>query len=181
MSEHQYVRAVAGHTAVHYGSHGQAECGADYPNMATTIVPSHVTCRTCRGWLPIVAPELQRRTEAVETVERPTRAELLAALSALVTEFDTYSEDMREIGRGHGDYGKQREEAHILLNRERGEKIHGDQYTITKIVSQTGENIAKCDLPASVFAETYAALRRACPHGDLRIHLSIDSTMEGKK
>jgi len=56
MSEHPYVRSVAGHTAVHYGSLGQAECGADYPNMALTTVPANVTCRTCRGWLPIVAP-----------------------------------------------------------------------------------------------------------------------------
>lgn len=54
MSEHPYVRAVAGHTAVHYGSHGTAECGADYSDMALTTVPSNVTCRTCRGWLPIV-------------------------------------------------------------------------------------------------------------------------------
>ena len=42
--------------SVHYGSRGQAECGADYPNMALTTVPANVTCRTCCGWLPIVAP-----------------------------------------------------------------------------------------------------------------------------
>ena len=60
MSEHPYVRAVAGHTAVHYGSLGQAECGADYQDMALTTVPANVTCRTCRGWLPIVAPLTQK-------------------------------------------------------------------------------------------------------------------------
>lgn len=57
--EQPYVRAVAGHTAVHYGSLGSAECGANYADMALTTVPANVTCRTCRGWLPIVAPELQ--------------------------------------------------------------------------------------------------------------------------
>ncbi len=49
----------------------------------------------------------------------PTRAELLSALAALVTEFDTYAEAMRAIGRGHEDYNRERLETHDLLLRER--------------------------------------------------------------
>lgn len=39
---------------VHYGANDHGECGATGPNM--TLTTSEVTCRTCRGWLPIVAP-----------------------------------------------------------------------------------------------------------------------------
>jgi hypothetical protein len=54
MSEHPYVRAVAGHTAVHYGNERAVECGAE-PPFRYSHRPEDVTCRTCRGWLPIVA------------------------------------------------------------------------------------------------------------------------------
>lgn len=38
----------------HYGSHGHGECGATFASV--TMNPEAVTCRTCRGWLPIVVP-----------------------------------------------------------------------------------------------------------------------------
>lgn len=54
---------IAGQRApTHYGSHGQGECGAS--TGAMTLNPSVVTCSTCRGWLPIVAPELQKKPSA---------------------------------------------------------------------------------------------------------------------
>ena len=40
---------------VHYGSNGSAECGADDPTL--TMAAREVTCQTCRGYLPIVAPD----------------------------------------------------------------------------------------------------------------------------
>ncbi len=46
---------------IHYGSNGTAECGAeDFPSTDMTLVAADVTCPTCRGWLPIVAPKCQR-------------------------------------------------------------------------------------------------------------------------
>ena len=55
LDEHPYVRAVAGHTAVHYGNEQAVECGAE-PPFHYSHRPEDVTCRTCRGWLPLVAP-----------------------------------------------------------------------------------------------------------------------------
>lgn len=55
MSEHPYVLAIAGHTAVHYGDEHGVECGADWP-FRYSHRPEDITCRTCRWWLPIVAP-----------------------------------------------------------------------------------------------------------------------------
>ena len=40
---------------IHYGSNGSAECGADNPTL--TMASCDVTCQTCRGYLPIVAPD----------------------------------------------------------------------------------------------------------------------------
>ena len=48
---------------IHYGSNGMAECGAEghrVPDERLTKDPSAVTCPICRGWLPIVAPSIQR-------------------------------------------------------------------------------------------------------------------------
>jgi hypothetical protein len=44
-------------STIHYGSNSQAECGAS--DGLVSLKAAEVTCRTCRGWLPIVAPELQ--------------------------------------------------------------------------------------------------------------------------
>jgi hypothetical protein len=44
-------------STIHYGSNSQAECGAE--DGLVSLKAAEVTCRTCRGWLPIVAPELQ--------------------------------------------------------------------------------------------------------------------------
>jgi hypothetical protein len=41
--------------------------------------------------------------------------ELFNALAELLDEFDRYSEEMRVIGRGHGDYDKHREHARNVL------------------------------------------------------------------
>jgi hypothetical protein len=45
-------------TTLHYGSHGMAECGAHgdgrVPDEHLTKDPDLVTCRICRGWLPLV-------------------------------------------------------------------------------------------------------------------------------
>jgi len=48
-------------------------------------------------------------------------------------------------------------------------------FGITKLVSKKQEDLAGFDLMALTFAEAYAELRRACPRGDLRIHLSIEA------
>lgn len=40
----------------------------------------------------------------------------LEALAALVAEFDSYAEEMRTIGRGHGDYGCERRIAHMIVD-----------------------------------------------------------------
>jgi len=58
MREIPYRRAVAGHTAVHYGNEHSVECGAE-PPFQYSFQPEDVTCRTCQGWLPIVAHQLQ--------------------------------------------------------------------------------------------------------------------------
>jgi hypothetical protein len=71
-----YVRAVAGHTAVHYGNAEAVECGAESP-FRYSHRPEDVTCRTCRGWLPIVAPR------AAEPPPASTDA-LQALIAALV-------------------------------------------------------------------------------------------------
>ena len=45
--------------SIHYGSNGMAECGAEdhrVPVERLTKRPEDVTCATCRGYLPIVAP-----------------------------------------------------------------------------------------------------------------------------
>jgi hypothetical protein len=56
---------------MHYGSHGMAECGAHgdgrVDEALLTKDPKLVTCRTCRGWLPLVvwpapAPAEERET-----------------------------------------------------------------------------------------------------------------------
>jgi hypothetical protein len=45
-------------TVQHYGSHGMAECGAHGDGRVAddqlTKDPDAVTCRICRGWLPLV-------------------------------------------------------------------------------------------------------------------------------
>ncbi len=41
--------------------------------------------------------------------------DLVSTLQALVTEFDKYDNAMAQIGRGHEDYGMQRENARRLL------------------------------------------------------------------
>lgn len=52
------VAAAAPPKLWHYGSHGQAECGANKAGMSLTTVKANVTCPTCRGWLPIIETEL---------------------------------------------------------------------------------------------------------------------------
>jgi hypothetical protein len=51
---------------------------------------------------------------------------------------------------------------------------------ITRIVSHKQERAAydKHALLYDEFMTAYAALRRACPNGDLRIHLSVEGTRE---
>lgn len=48
-------------------------------------------------------------------------------------------------------------------------------YGITKVVSQRQENEGSVDIVRLTLAEAYAALRRACPRGDLKMHLSIEA------
>ncbi len=62
---------------IHYGSQGTAECGADVPNMGLTMIAANVTCPTCRGWLPIVAPELQRVAKCDKCDEMSATFEVL--------------------------------------------------------------------------------------------------------
>ena len=51
---------------IHYGSHRHSECGLNdtdgtlKDSDTLTLVAGAVTCATCRGWLPLVAPERQR-------------------------------------------------------------------------------------------------------------------------
>ena len=46
--------------------------------------------------------------------------ELLAAIKALVAEFDAYDSAMTEIGRGHEDYGGQRAAARAAIAKADG-------------------------------------------------------------
>lgn len=46
-----------------------------------------------------------------------TAPDLLAACKALLAEFNCYSDAMTKIGRGHEDYGGQREAARIAIAR----------------------------------------------------------------
>lgn len=48
-------------------------------------------------------------------------------------------------------------------------------FGITRIISKAQEDRAGFDLVALEFAQAYAALRKDCPLGDLRIHLSIET------
>jgi hypothetical protein len=48
-------------------------------------------------------------------------------------------------------------------------------FGIMKIVSFKQEQHATVDLPTATFAEAYAELRRACPRGDICIHLFIEA------
>lgn len=48
-------------------------------------------------------------------------------------------------------------------------------FGVTKIVSKKQEDLASFDIVALTFAEAYAELRRACPLGDLRIHLYVEA------
>lgn len=53
------------------------------------------------------------------------------------------------------------------------------RFSIFKIVSQRQENASVAThLAATMFAEAYADLRRACPDGDLQIHLSVEEPAE---
>ena len=45
---------------------------------------------------------------------------LLSALLALSDEFDSYSNAMAEFGRGHEDYGRQRDEARAAIAQALG-------------------------------------------------------------
>lgn len=55
---HIVQAAVAVVSVQHYGSHGMAECGAHGDGKVNeallTLSPDDVTCKVCRGWLPIV-------------------------------------------------------------------------------------------------------------------------------
>lgn len=62
---------------IHYGSKGQAECGVEGRSIQLTEVPAKVTCPTCRGWLPLVAPELQLRSSP----SSPARAHALIGMA----------------------------------------------------------------------------------------------------
>lgn len=48
-------------------------------------------------------------------------------------------------------------------------------FGVTKIIPKVQEDAANFDLLTLTFAEAYFELRRACPRGDLRIHLSVEA------
>ena len=48
-------------------------------------------------------------------------------------------------------------------------------FGVTRIVLKRQEDLANFDLLTLTFAEAYFELRRACPRGDLRIHLSVEA------
>ena len=57
------------------GSHRHTECGLNDTDRTLkdsdtlTLRAVDVTCATCRGWLPLVAPELQR-VESLQSIQR---------------------------------------------------------------------------------------------------------------
>jgi hypothetical protein len=57
-----------------------------------------------------------------------------------------------------------------MADKSRGGLVFG----ITKIISKKQEDLAGFELVALTCAEAYAELRRVCPLGDLRIHLSTE-------
>jgi hypothetical protein len=59
------VHKLAGMGSPHYGTHGETECGADYPNMGLTTVIANVVCMTC---LRRLAGRLEReRQNAIDS------------------------------------------------------------------------------------------------------------------
>ena len=57
-----------------------------------------------------------------EALEGDCVEKLIRACGRLVTEFDAYDNAMAEIGRGHEDYGRQRDDARVALAYVRGEE-----------------------------------------------------------
>lgn len=49
------------------------------------------------------------------------------------------------------------------------------RFAVTKIVSKLEEDLANYDIVGVTFAEAYAELRKACPGGDLYIHLYVEA------
>ena len=49
---------------------------------------------------------------------------------------------------------------------------------ITKVVPKTQEDAANFDVLIYTFMEAYYDLRKSCPLGDLRIHLSVEGSAE---
>jgi hypothetical protein len=75
---------------VHYGSNGMAECGAEdhqVPPERLTKRPEDVTCATCRGYLPLVAPA--HKHEAPSTFPAEAFGQVLRLQKAYQAAADT--------------------------------------------------------------------------------------------
>lgn len=106
---------------IHFGSHGAAECGAHgdgkVDESLLTKDPGRVTCRTCRGWLPIVC--WPRQAEDATTPPTPVegvtyyRGEYLAGgewvmrkdYDALEARLERHEKQARDISLWLGEAG----------------------------------------------------------------------------
>jgi hypothetical protein len=48
------------------------------------------------------------------------------------------------------------------------------RHSVRRIVAQAQEKVANYNLPLVTFAAAYDELRRACPSGDIHIHLTVE-------